>query len=208
MATAPLLVPFESLVNRTIAASTPARGILKSLAGKAFAIEFATPLGGRLLRLRLVAGDAGLAIDSDGEPADATVSGTPLALVALLAGGQGGARATGVTIAGEAEVAQAFEALLKHARPDLEEELARLVGDAPAHYAARAARAALGWAGRARDTFARSLGEYLTEESRDLVPRAELDVLLGDIDRIREDLDRAEVRLGLLERRTRMRVER
>jgi ubiquinone biosynthesis protein UbiJ len=208
MATTPLLVPFESLVNRTIAASTPARDILATLAGKSFAIEFATPLGGRLLRLRLVAQQSGLAVGSGGEPADATITGTPLALAALLAGRpQGRASAPGITIAGEAEIAQAFEALFRHARPDLEEELARLVGDAPAHYAARAARAALGWAGRARDSLARSLGEYLTEESRDLVPRAELDVLLGGIDRIREDVDRAEARLGLAERRSARRAQ-
>ncbi|HXQ32047.1 MAG TPA: SCP2 sterol-binding domain-containing protein [Steroidobacteraceae bacterium] len=203
MAPSPLLAPFESLVNRTIAASTPAREILKTLAGKAFAIEFATPLGGPMFRLRLVALESSLAVGSGGEPADATVSGTPLALAALLAGGpQGRASVPGITIAGEAEVAQAFEELFRHARPDLEEELARLVGDAPAHYAGRAVRAALSWAGRARDSLARSVGEYLTEESRDLVARAELDVLLGGIDRIREDLDRAEARLGLLERRT------
>jgi ubiquinone biosynthesis accessory factor UbiJ len=203
MAGAPLLAPLAALVNRSIAASTPAREVLGTLAGKAFAIEFAIPDGGRLLRLRCVALGSGLEIGSGAEPADATVSGTPLALAALLAGrAQGRLTAPGVTIGGDADVAQAFETLFRHARPDLEGELARLIGDAPAHYAAEAARAALGWAARARDSLARSVGEYLSEESRDLVPRAELELWLAGVDRAREDVDRAEVRLALLERRS------
>jgi len=200
MAGSPLLAPFESLLNRNIAASTPARAILKTLAGRAFAIEVGTPLGGRLVRLRLLAGEAGLSVATGDEPADASVSGTPLALASLLGSRTPGTiRAAGVTIGGDAEIAQSFEKLLGYARPDLEEEIARLAGDVPAHYLAGAARGAVDFARRARDSFARNLGEYLTEESRDLLPAAELEVFLGEVDRIREDVDRAESRLALLE---------
>ena len=59
----------------------------------------------------------------------------------------------------------------------------------------------LDWARRARASLARSVGEYLTEEGRDVPPAAELEVFLSDVDRIREDVDRAESRLALLERR-------
>ena len=201
MATAAVLAPFESLVNRNIQASTPARAILKDLNGRAFAIEVGTPLGGPLLRLRLAAGESGVTVRSGAEPADATISGSPLALLSLLGDRSlGRLHTAGVKIGGDAEVAQAFEKLLGYARPDLEEELARLAGDAPAHYLAGAARGLIGWARRARDSLARDVGEYLTEESRDLVPAAELEVLLGAIDRIREDTERAEARLALLER--------
>jgi ubiquinone biosynthesis protein UbiJ len=198
MGTAPFVRPFEALVNRNIAASTPARALLKTLSGRAFAIELETPVGGRLLRLRLRAGDEAVSIDTGEEPADASVTGTPLGLAALLAGRAGGRfTAAGVAIRGDAEVAAAFEKLLKHARPELEEELARLVGDVPAHYAARAARGLAEWGRRAVDSLTRNVGEYLTEEGRDLVPRAELDGLLAGIDRIREDADRLEARLAL-----------
>jgi len=140
----PLLTPFETLVNRNLAASTPARAELARLAGRSFAIEVGTPVGGRLLRVRLAARAEGLAVTSDEEPADASVRGTPLGLAALLAGRRNGRySAAGVTITGDAEVASAFEKLLKHARPDAEEELARLVGDVPAYYAAGGARGAL-----------------------------------------------------------------
>lgn len=198
MNAAPLLRPFEALVNRNLRASTPARELLATLTGRSFAIQLETPLGGRLLRLRLAAAAGGVAVGSGDEPADASVTGTPLGLAALLAGRSGGrVTAAGVTVAGDAEVATAFEQLLRYARPDLEEELARLVGDVPAHYAARAARGALAWGRRAVDSLARNAGEYLTEEGRDLVPRAELESFHAGVDRIRDDVDRAEARLAL-----------
>ena len=202
MASFSFLAPFESLVNRNIAASTPARELLKSLVGRSFAIEVGTPLGGRLLRVRALAGADGLTLASGDEPADASVSGTPLALASLLGDrGLGRLRAAGVTIGGDAEVAQAFEKLFAFARPDLEEELARLTGDTPAHYFAQAARAALTFGRQARDSLLRNVGEFLTEESRDLVPAAEQEVFLAAVDRVREDVDRAESRLALLESR-------
>ena len=198
----PLLGPFESLVNRNIGASTPARALLRTLAGRSFAVEVGAPGGGARLRLRLAASELGLTAAQSDEPADATIAGTPLGLVALLAGRAGGQLATGsATITGDADVAQAFEQLLGLARPEPEEELARLTGDIPARLAADAARAALSFGRRAGSSLTRSLAEFLTEESRDLVPRAELDAFAAAVDRLRDDVERAAARLAALERR-------
>jgi ubiquinone biosynthesis accessory factor UbiJ len=199
MAAVRLLRPFESLVNRNLRASTPARALLAELAGRSFAIQVETPIGGRLMRLRLAAAAEGLAITAGDEPADASVTGSPLGLAALVAGRSDGRfTAAGVAIAGDAEVAGAFEKLLRYARPEFEEELARLVGDVPAHYAARAARGAADWGRRALDSIARNVGEYLIEEGRDVVSHAELESFHSGVDRIREDVDRAEARLALV----------
>jgi ubiquinone biosynthesis protein UbiJ len=86
MAAAPLVAPFEALLNRNLRASTPARGLLATLSGRSFAIQVESPLGGRLLRLRLAAGADGVALSRDDAPADAVVTGSPLGLAALLAG--------------------------------------------------------------------------------------------------------------------------
>ena len=197
----PLLAPFESLVNRNIGASTPARALLRSLAGRSFAVEVGAP-GGARLRLRLAASELGLKAAQSDDPADATVAGTPLGLLALLAGRAGGRLATGsATVTGDADVAQAFEKLLGLARPDPEEELARFVGEIPAHHAANAARVALDFGRRAGASLTRSVAEFLTEESRDLVPRAELDAFAADVDRTRDDVERAAARLAALEQR-------
>lgn len=198
MAAVPLLKPVEALVNRNLAASTPARQLLAELAGRSFAIQVETPVGGRLVRLRLAAAADGLALGIGDEAADASVTGTPLGLAALLAGRNDGRyTAAGVTIAGDAEVAASFEKLLRHARPEIEEELARLVGDVPAHYAARAAKGFFEWGRRAIDSLARNVGEYLTEEGRDVLTGPELEAFHSAVDEIREHGDRAEARLEL-----------
>jgi ubiquinone biosynthesis protein UbiJ len=40
--------------------------------------------------------------------------------------------------------------------------------------------------------------EYFAHETRDLVPRAEAEVFLGEVDRLREDVDRAAARVEAL----------
>ena len=105
MTTTAVLAPFEALLNRSLAASTPARALLADLRDRSFAIDVTTPLGGRLLRVRLQTDDARLALTTGEEAADATVSGTPFGLMALLAGrADGRLTASGVSIAGDAEV--------------------------------------------------------------------------------------------------------
>ena len=198
-----LLRPFESTLNRNVSASTPAREKLAQLAGRSFTVEAGIPPA-PVLRVRIAAETTGLKVTSSDAPADATVSGSPLSLLALLSGdGKAPLQGAGVTIRGDAETAKAFEQLLKHAKPDLEEELARFVGDGPAYHAARVARGVFDRARMAAESFAKNVGEFLQEEGRDVPARAEMDQFLGGVDRVREDVDRAEARLKLLEARLR-----
>ena len=108
-------------------------------------------------------------------------------------------RAGSVRISGDAETAQSFRKLFEAARPDFEEELSRVVGDAAAHHLANVARGALDFGRRAFATLALNVGEYLTEESRDLPARAEVEAWLEGVDRLREDVDRLEARIRQVE---------
>jgi len=104
-------------------------------------------------------------------------------------------------VTGDAELAESFAELLQHARPDLEEELARRIGDTPAYYAARFLRGGRAFARRTVDSLARNVGEYLEYESGALAARAELESHHQGVDRLREDVDRLAARLALLEAR-------
>lgn len=201
MTPAPLLQPFERLLNRNIAGSGQAQALARGLEGKSLEIRLVpTPV-----RIRLAAAAGAVTVTPGGEaPADAVIEGTPLALAAMAApGADERVRSGAVRIEGDAEVAQGFRRLLEAARPDLEEELSRLTGDALAHHAANFARQAFGLARKAADTFAQNVGEYLTEESRDLPARAEAEAFLAEVDQLREAADRFEARLALLEGRLR-----
>jgi ubiquinone biosynthesis protein UbiJ len=103
-------------------------------------------------------------------------------------------------VRGDAEIAEGFRRLLEVARPDIEEELSRFTGDAAAHYIAGFARHAADFARRARDSLARSTSEYLTEESRDLPVRLEVEEFLDGVDRLREAVDRLDARVAAAER--------
>ena len=195
-----VLAPFASMMNRAISGSTPARRLCDRLDGRSFAIVITgspTPL--RLV-LRVVAG--ALVLAEDDAAADATVTGTPLALLAMAAPKANLAiRGTGIRIEGDAETAQAFRELLSYAHPDLEAEAARYLGEAPAHQAMRLARRMLAFGKQAFASFAANSAEYLTEESAQLPPRAEVDGFMDEVDRLREAVDRAEARVRLLEAR-------
>jgi ubiquinone biosynthesis protein UbiJ len=192
------LSPLESVLNRNIAASAAARALCKRIEGKVLAVH----LEGTPISLFFAAHGDHMTLDTkhDGSPT-ATLSGTPLSLLRL-AGPTPEAvlRARAVHIEGDAEAAHTFSELLKAARPDLEEELSRAIGDVAAHQVGNAARSALGFARRAADTFAQNVAEYLQEEGRDLPSRTEAEEFIAGVDALRDAVDRAEARIALLEK--------
>jgi ubiquinone biosynthesis protein UbiJ len=200
------LLSLEMLINRHIQASTPARALLERLQGRSFAIAFAGQ-GRTVLRVHLAAHREGLRITLDHDlPADANVRGSPASLIRLVAGrAQGGSHQAGVTVEGDATVVQGFEHLFQHARPDVDAELARLIGDQSAHYALKAARQALASGRRVLESLTRSTSEYLVEEGRDVVGRAELAAFHDDVDDLRDDVARFEARLARMTPRAEVR---
>jgi len=193
------LKPLESLLNRNIAASSAARALCRRLEGKVMALH----VEGMPLSIYFKSNGEQMSLDTqhEGTP-NATLSGTPLSLLRMAGPAPETALRTGsVHIHGDAEIAQTFSELLKQARPDLEEELSRVIGDVAAHQVGNVARSALGFARRAADTFAQNVSEYLQEEGRDAPSRTEADEFLTGVDKLRDDVDRFDARLSLLERK-------
>ncbi|HWK50500.1 MAG TPA: SCP2 sterol-binding domain-containing protein [Steroidobacter sp.] len=193
------LTPLESLLNRNIAASSAARALCRRLDTKVMALH----VEGMPLSIYFKANGEQMSLDTQLEgAANATLSGTPLSLLRMAGPAPEAALRTGsVHIHGDAEIAQTFSELLKQARPDLEEELSRVIGDVAAHQVGNVARSALGFARRAADTFAQNVSEYLQEEGRDAPSRTEADEFINGVDKLRDDVDRFEARLSLLERK-------
>jgi ubiquinone biosynthesis protein UbiJ len=192
-----LLATVEKILNRSLPRSPRAQTLARALAGRSMAVEV-TGAG------QVVVSSTGEAIRIErgsGSATDASVSAGPFSLLALASGQRQALAATGATIGGDAEVAQQFSELLGLLRPDPEEELSRLVGDAPAHHLGRLARVALEFGDRAARTSVRNVAEYLAHESRDLVSKAEGRQLLDGIDALRDDVDRFEARLQHLAQR-------
>lgn len=186
----------ENLLNRNLGASPRARELCAALRGRRLRLTL-TGLGLRI-GLESLGSTLRLARNPDGE-FDAEVEGSPVNLVALAGPAperllQSGA----VQVRGDTELLQRYRELGLLLRPDLEEELSRLIGDAPAHQLMRMAGGMVGFGRRAADTAVRNTAEYFAHERGDLVPAAEAEAFMGDVDRLREDVDRAAARVEAL----------
>lgn len=193
------LRPIELLINRGIGLSSTAQAMAAALDGKALDVR----LDGTPLALRLTARDGQLRLSGIGEgSAAATLAGSPLAMLRLLGGDpQQLIREGEVRMTGDTDVANQFRDLLHMARPDLEDELAKLVGDPLAHQFGTLARGFADFGLRTAESVSRSFGEYFTEERRTLPTRTEAQEFFRDVDRVTNDVERAEARVARLQER-------
>jgi len=189
----------ENLLNRNLPRSPRARELCEALVGKRVRVE-ARGLGWVLIAESMNTSIRLTSESTDALPADADISGSLLSLAALAGPHPEEVIQRGdVTIRGDAEVAQKFRDLAMLLKPDVEEELSRLIGDTPAHQALRLVRLATGFGRRAAQTGVRNVAEYLAHERGDLVPRAEAEDFYRGVERLREDLDRVEARVQLMQ---------
>ena len=192
-----LLRPIADILNRNIAEITPAREIAAELNGTTVAI-----------RVRDTALGAYFVFDDDvvalcaaytGDP-DVVITGSLITLARMMKGsGEAAIRSGDVDLTGDAATAQRFQKLLDLARPDIEEELSRVIGDIAAHRIAEVARGVGQWARDARSTMGGNIREYLQEESRDVPTRYEVDRFTKQVGTLRDDVERIAARLKRLE---------
>jgi ubiquinone biosynthesis protein UbiJ len=199
----------ERALNSEIAESTPAKDLVADLDGESFAIDVRGLGAGCVLR----ASDGRVAVErlwpsatasaaDPVRPISATLSASPIDLLRLARSADlSTLRGTLAEIKGSPEVAERFAKLLKLARPDLEEYAARWLGDVPAHALGSAARAAGAWLERAANALRANTAEFLQEESRALPATLEVQAFYSDVERLRDDVERAAARLARLERR-------
>ena len=102
-------------------------------------------------------------------------------------------------INGDAELARALQQLAQRFDPDWELPFARALGPVLGPQVAGLMREALRQGRRTASQFARDAAEFVTEESRDVVGRAELDAFLDDVDGLRDRVERLSARLSRLD---------
>jgi len=192
-----LLRPVTSYLNRAVSEVTPARELCARLDGKTVAIRVRdTALAVYFL---FDSDGIGLTTETSAEP-DVAITASLLTLAGMIGSdGADAIRDGRVDLTGNAGVAEAFRDLLAYTRPDIEEELSTLIGDAAAHRLGQLASGLRSWALDARRTMAGNIREYLQEESRDVPSRYEVEQFTRKVDALRDDVERLGARLNRLE---------
>ena len=104
-------------------------------------------------------------------------------------------------IEGDAELARRLQRLAERFDPDWQQPFTAVFGDVIGVQIANGVAAALRQARTGGQKFAESAAEYLTEESRDVVPRAELNAFYDDVDTLRDDAERLAARVARLNKK-------
>jgi ubiquinone biosynthesis protein UbiJ len=195
---ATLFRPLASILNRNIAETTRARELCHRLDGKVVAVRVRD--SALAVYFEFNEEVVGLSSQSDAEP-DAVITGTLLSL-ARLAGktDDGKVGDDSFDLTGDARVARHFRELLDRAKPDVEEEFSRVIGDVAAHRLGEIARSLKRWSQEARATMGGNIREYLQEEGRDAPSRYEVERFTKELHVLRDDVARAEARLDRLEK--------
>ena len=191
----------EIALNRALALDTDTRASLAPLDGQRVVLTLTSPPMAVQVRvegesLRVGPPDAGV------EP-DLGVRTTLGALLGQLPrlldpSGDSAAPVGKLRIEGDAELARRLQQLARRFDPDWELPFVRVFGEVVGVQVAKAVSAGLQQAQVAGRNLAESAAEFVTEESRDVVPRAELDAFHDDVDALRDDVERAAARVARL----------
>ena len=190
----------EAALNRALALDEDTRDSLMALDGRSVAVTLTSPP--LALQVR-VDGDAVRVepVDAGREP-DLGVRTTLVGLLGQLPMfRRDDAPPVGkLRIEGDAELARRLQKLARGFDPDWEQPFVRVFGEIAGVQVARALAAGLRQARVAGRNLAETTAEYLTEESRDVVPRAELEAFHDEVDALRDDVERIAARIARLQR--------
>lgn len=193
----------EAALNRAVSLDEEAQRAVAALEGQRIAIRLESPA----MALQVTVEAERLAVGpvaTEGEP-DLSVRSTLGGLLSQLPALMGmnlrndAAPPVGkLRIEGDAELARRLQKLAANFDPDWQRPFAAVLGDVIGVQVANAFAAALRQARTFAGNSAEVAAEYLTEESRDVVPKAELEAFHDDVDALRDDVERLAARVDRL----------
>ncbi|WP_305805040.1 SCP2 sterol-binding domain-containing protein [Stenotrophomonas sp. YIM B06876] len=194
----------EAALNRALALDPDTRTALRPLDGQSITLTLESPS----LAMRIgVAGERLTVgpVDPAQQPdlaVRSTLGGVLAQLPFLANARRGGTAPAGrMKVSGDAELARRLQQLATGFDPDWQQPFVSVFGDVLGVQVANSLRSALLQARRSAVDLAQTAAEYVTEESRDVVPRAELEAFHDDVDVMRDDVERLAVRVARLRQR-------
>lgn len=187
----------EAALNRAVALDPDTRDALQGLNGRRIVVALEAPA----IALEITVAEGHLHVGPVREDeADLSVRGTVAGLLGQLPffGREGGAGAGRMRVSGDADLARRLQGLASRFDPDWQQPFAAVFGDVIGVQVAQAIAAGLRQVRVSGTQLARSAAEYVTEESRDVLGRAELAAFNDDVDVLRDDVERLAARVQRL----------
>ena len=189
----------EAALNRALALDPETRDALARLDGRRIALRVAQPP----LALQVAVDGDRLRVGpvDDAGSADLDVRGTLAGLVSQLPmfrRDDDGPPVGRMRIEGDADLARRLQWLAERFDPDWDAPFVAVFGEVLGVQVAKVFAGALRQARAGARGLAETTVEYLTEESRDLVPREELAAFHDDVDALRDDVERLAARVARL----------
>jgi len=174
------------------------------LRGESWALRRLQEFVGRTARIEIFPVELSFTVTDSGEvvasapntAADATFRLSPVLALRILGGDEAAYRE--VAVSGHADFAQTVEFVVRNARWDAEEDLARIFGDVAAHRIIGAGQGLLRLQARAAQSFTRNLADYLVEERGLIARRADVESFVREVDALRDDVERLSQRVARL----------
>ncbi|HEX9684707.1 MAG TPA: SCP2 sterol-binding domain-containing protein [Burkholderiales bacterium] len=184
-----------SFINHLLRSASWARDALARHAGKTARFDvFPLVVAFTVLQNGEVAAAAAGAVPA------ATVKLSPGLMLRLAARDESAWREIDIT--GDIDFATAIHQVVRNLRWDVEEDLARVVGDIAAHRMVESGRTLQRWGEQAADNTARAFAEYWTEEQPLIAGARDLEAFGRDVDRLRDDAARLEKRIEQFARKS------
>ncbi|MBU8977335.1 MULTISPECIES: SCP2 sterol-binding domain-containing protein [unclassified Lysobacter] len=190
----------ETALNRALALDPDTRDSLRALDGRRVVLRLSAPA--LALQVR-VAGERLEVGPVQDEEADLSVRATLGGLLSQLPflRNDDAPPVGKLRIEGDADLARRLQKLAERFDPDWQQPFVRVFGEIAGVQVANAVAAGLRHARGAAGAFAVNAAEFVTEESRDVVPREELNAFHDDVDTLRDDVERLAARVTRLRAR-------
>ena len=188
----------QAALNRALALDPDTRDSLRALDGRTVALRLASPP--LALQVRVAGDRLEVGPVPDAQEPDLSVRSTIGGLLSQLPFLRND-KATPVgqlRIEGDADLARRLQRMAERFDPDWQQPFVAVMGDVIGVQVAQAVAGALRHARSAGSAFATNAAEYVTEESRDVVGRAELNAFHDDVDAVRDDVERLAARVSRL----------
>ncbi len=135
----------------------------------------------------------------DGE-IDTVISAYPGSMIAMTQSNQG-LFGGDVDISGDVETGKKFKRYLDTLEIDWEEQLSQMVGDSAAYQIGQLVRKWQTYSRNTAGSLRQNIAEFLTEEAQLSAPKSEISHFTEDVDQLRSDFDRLDVRISMLEKK-------